>query len=98
MCRATWRRAGFIFRCEALAAHGLTEADIVEKRFDARYAALMKSLIARTRELFRAGQPLAQTVERFLRVDLEMFSARRDWRFWMRLRRPGTTRSSIGRR
>ena len=59
---------------EALAAHGLSEADIVAKRFDARYTALMKSLIARTRELFRAGQPLAQTVERFLRVDLEMFS------------------------
>jgi squalene synthase HpnC len=59
---------------EALAAHGLSEADIVEKRFDARYTALMKSLIARTRELFRAGQPLAQSVERFLRVDLEMFS------------------------
>ncbi len=59
---------------ESLAAHGLTEADIVGKRFDARYAALMKSLIAQTRELFRAGQPLTQTVERFLRVDLEMFS------------------------
>jgi len=59
---------------EALAAHGLTEADIVGKRFDARYTALMKSLISRTREVFRAGQPLTQTVERFLRVDLEMFS------------------------
>lgn len=59
---------------EALAAHGLTEADIVGKRFDARYTALMKSLIARTRELFRAGLPLTQAVERFLRVDLEMFS------------------------
>jgi squalene synthase HpnC/squalene synthase HpnD len=59
---------------EALAAHGLTEEDIVKKRFDSRYRTLMTSLIARTRELFRAGQPLAQTVERFLRVDLEMFS------------------------
>jgi squalene synthase HpnC/squalene synthase HpnD len=59
---------------EALAAHGLTNEDIVAKRFDARYTALMASLITRTRELFRAGQPLAQTVERFLRVDLEMFS------------------------
>jgi squalene synthase HpnC/squalene synthase HpnD len=59
---------------EELAAHGLSEADIVGKRFDGRYTALMKSLIARTRELFRAGQPLAGTVERFLRVDLEMFS------------------------
>src|SRR5271168_5313850 len=60
---------------EALAAHRLTDADIVGRRFDARYVALMKSLIARTRELFRAGQPLTQTVERFLRVDLEMFSS-----------------------
>jgi squalene synthase HpnC len=59
---------------EALAAHGLSEADVVSKRFDARYTALMKSLIARTRELFHAGQPLAGSVERFLRVDLEMFS------------------------
>jgi squalene synthase HpnC len=59
---------------EELAAHGLTEADIVGKRFDARYVALMKSLLARTRELFSAGQPLIRTVERFLRVDLEVFS------------------------
>jgi squalene synthase HpnC/squalene synthase HpnD len=60
---------------EALAAHGLTEADIVGKRFDARYTALMKSLLARTRELFSAGRPLTHTVERFLRVDLKMFSS-----------------------
>jgi squalene synthase HpnC len=59
---------------EALAAHRLTAADIVGRRFDARYTALMASLIARTRELFTAGRPLVQTVQRFLRVDLEMFS------------------------
>ena len=59
---------------EALAAHGLTEADIVNRRFDARYVALMKSLIARTRTIFHAGMPLAKTVAPFLRVDLEMFS------------------------
>ena len=59
---------------EALAAHGLTEEDIVNKRFDARYTALMKSLIARTRELFHEGRPLTQTVERCLRVDREMCS------------------------
>ncbi len=59
---------------DALAEHGLTEADIVAGKFDARYVALMKSLIARTRDLFHAGLPLAQTVEPFLRVDLEMFS------------------------
>ena len=59
---------------EALAEHRLSEADIVSKRFDARYTALMASLIARTRELFHAGRPLSQTVQPFLRVDLEMFS------------------------
>ena len=59
---------------DALAEHGLTEADVVARKFDARYVSLMESLIQRTRTLFRAGLPLAQTVEPFLRVDLEMFS------------------------
>jgi squalene synthase HpnC/squalene synthase HpnD len=59
---------------DALAEHGLTEADIAARKFDSRYIALMKSLIAYTRSLFNAGLPLAQTVEPFLRVDLEMFS------------------------
>jgi squalene synthase HpnC/squalene synthase HpnD len=59
---------------EALAKHGLTEGDIVNQRFDGRYVALMKDLVARTRELFRRGMPLSDTVAPFLRVDLEMFS------------------------
>lgn len=57
-----------------LATHHLTEADIVGKRFDSRYVALMKSLIARARELFDAGRPLSKTVKPFLRTDLEMFT------------------------
>jgi squalene synthase HpnC/squalene synthase HpnD len=56
------------------ATHGLTEADIVERRFDQRYVALMKDLIARTGELFAQGMPLAKTVDARLSVDLEMFS------------------------
>jgi squalene synthase HpnC len=59
---------------DALAEQALSEADIVKRRFDARYVALMKSLIERTRELFQSGMPLAGQVEPFLRVDLEMFS------------------------
>jgi len=59
---------------DALAGHGLTETDIVERRFDARYVALMKSLIARSRELFAAGLPLTQRVDSALRIDLELFS------------------------
>ena len=56
------------------AGHGLTETDIVDRRFDARYVELMKDLIARTRELFAEGMPLAKMVDPRLSVDLEMFS------------------------
>jgi squalene synthase HpnC/squalene synthase HpnD len=59
---------------EALAAHGLTEDDIVARRFDERYVSLMKELIARTRDLFEEGMPLAERVDSTLRVDIEMFS------------------------
>ncbi|HWF12505.1 MAG TPA: squalene synthase HpnC [Candidatus Acidoferrales bacterium] len=59
---------------EALAAHGLMEDDIVQRRFDARYVSLMKELIARTRQLFSEGLPLASSVDSKLRVDIEMFS------------------------
>jgi len=44
------------------AAHGLAEADIVNRRFDRRYVNLMKDLIARTRTLFAEGAPLAKMV------------------------------------
>jgi squalene synthase HpnC len=59
---------------DAAAAQGLTENDIVERRFDDRYVRLMKDLIARTRELFVEGMPLAQMVDGRLSIDLEMFS------------------------
>jgi squalene synthase HpnC len=59
---------------EALAAHGLTEEDIVARRFDVRYVSLMKNLISRTRELFAEGLPLARTIDSAMRVDIEMFS------------------------
>jgi squalene synthase HpnC/squalene synthase HpnD len=59
---------------DAAAAHGLTESDIVERRFDDRYINLMKDLIVRTRALFAQGMPLAKMVDTGLRVDLEMFS------------------------
>jgi squalene synthase HpnC len=59
---------------ESLAAHGLTEDDIVQRRFDARYVSLMKELVARTRQLFAEGMPLARSVDSAMRVDIEMFS------------------------
>ena len=59
---------------ENLAAHGLSEKDIVLCRFDSRYVSLMKDLIERTRELLAEGMPLAASVDSALRVDIEMFS------------------------
>jgi squalene synthase HpnC len=56
------------------AAHGLTENDIVSRKFDERYVSLMNDLIARTRQLFHEGLPLAKMVEGKLAIDLEMFS------------------------
>jgi squalene synthase HpnC len=56
------------------AVHGLSEREIVEKKFDQRYVALMKELIEYTQKLFAEGRPLARMVEGKLRVDLEMFS------------------------
>ena len=56
------------------AAHGLSEADIVARRFDRRYESLMKELIEYTRGLFAKGRPLAKMVEGKLSVDLDMFS------------------------
>ena len=59
---------------DAAAGRGLSENDIVERRFDERYVDLMKDLIARTRALFAEGQPLAKMVDGRLSVDLEMFT------------------------
>src|ERR1700741_3236981 len=54
--------------------HGVSEDDIVERRFSDRYVALMKDLIARTRVLFAEGAPLSKIVEGRLSVDLDMFT------------------------
>jgi squalene synthase HpnC len=57
-----------------LTAHGLSEQDVLARRFDSRYTQLMKDLIARTRALFIAGLPLVRQVDRALRTDIELFS------------------------
>lgn len=55
-------------------AHGVSETDIVERRFSERYVGLMKEVIARTRQLFAQGAPLAKVVSGRISIDLEMFS------------------------
>jgi len=57
-----------------LGAHGLSEADLTARRFDARYARMMKELVEYTRMLFARGRPLARQVSGPLRTDIDMFS------------------------
>jgi squalene synthase HpnC len=59
---------------DALGSHRLVEADLFDRRFDDRYAALMSELVARTRRLFEQGLPLIERIEPQLRVDIELFS------------------------
>lgn len=59
---------------DAAAECGLTEEDIVARRFDERYVRLTKNLIAWTRLLFAQGAPLARCVAGELRVDIELFT------------------------
>ena len=59
---------------DALARHGFEIKDIEARAFDERYAALMRELIARTRQLFAEGWPLAASLDGRLRVDIELFS------------------------
>lgn len=59
---------------DVAAEFGVKEQDIVEKRFDERFANLMKNLISRARTLFAAGAALGDRVSREFRVDVELFT------------------------
>ena len=59
---------------DALRKHGLGFEDVEARRFDQRHVSLMRELIARTRQLFAVGLPLAGRVSSELRVDIDMFS------------------------
>jgi squalene synthase HpnC/squalene synthase HpnD len=59
---------------EILRRHGMEAKDVEGRVFDRRYIEVMRELIARTRELFAQGWPLAATVDRHLSVDIELFS------------------------
>lgn len=59
---------------DLLQSSGLTPEDLFDRRVDSRYIALMRDLVARTRELFRLGQPLASCVAEEFRIDVELFS------------------------
>src|SRR3984957_13510549 len=59
---------------DVAALHGVSESDILLRRFNDGYVHLMKDLICRTRELFVVGAELPKLVDGRLSVDLDMFS------------------------
>lgn len=59
---------------DRMAAYGVSEEQIFARRFDRRYAALLKELVERTRPLFLAGAPLAAWVAPEFQVDVELFT------------------------
>jgi squalene synthase HpnC len=59
---------------DVLERHGYPLDDLFARRFDDRFRAVMKEVMAVARELFLKGLPLADQVDRRLAIDLELFS------------------------
>jgi len=59
---------------DLLEAHGYPLEALFARRFDERFRNAMQEAVNVTRELFLKGLPLADTVDRRLAIDLELFS------------------------
>jgi squalene synthase HpnC len=59
---------------EDLAKYGVSESDIAERRATPQFLEMMKFEVARAREWFQMGLPLAKKVDRQLALDIELFS------------------------
>ena len=69
-----WLKDRVYMPLDVLDRHGYTIEDLAARRFTPNFAAVMRELVARTRELFAAGMPLAGRVDRRLAIDIELFS------------------------
>ena len=79
---------------EALAAHGLTEEDIVERRFRRALRFADEGFDCADAELFAEGMPLAGSVDSALARGYRNVQPRRAWRCSMPSKPSGTTRCS----
>src|SRR5579863_9537362 len=59
---------------ESLARFGVSEDDIAQRRATSQFREMMKFEVARAREWFQRGLPLATKVDKHLAIDLELFS------------------------
>jgi squalene synthase HpnC len=60
---------------EDLAKYGVSETDIAERRATPQFLQMMKFEVARAREWFQKGLPLAGMVDKHLALDIELFSS-----------------------
>ncbi len=59
---------------DIMAAHGYPVEKLFAREYTPEFAAVMRDIVGRARDLFRKGLPLASTVDRRLAVDLDLFS------------------------
>ena len=59
---------------EDLAKYGVSESDIAQRRATPQFLEMMKFEVARAREWFQQGLPLAGMVDKHLALDIELFS------------------------
>ena len=59
---------------ESLAKFGVAESDIAQCRPTPQFREMMKFEVARARDWFRMGMPLAGKVDKHLAIDIELFS------------------------
>jgi squalene synthase HpnC len=59
---------------EDLAKYGVSEDDIAQRRATPAFLEMMKFEVARAREWFQMGLPLAKMVDKHLALDIELFS------------------------
>ena len=59
---------------DSLAKFGVTEAEIAERRATPQFLEMMKFEVARARDWFQMGLPLAGKVDKHLAIDIELFS------------------------
>jgi squalene synthase HpnC len=69
-----WEKDRVYLPLDLLDHHGYKAGEIGERRFDARFRAVMKDAVDVARGLFLKGLPLAGMVDRRLAIDLELFS------------------------
>ena len=69
-----WEKGRVYIPLDVLERHGATAGDIAARRATPGFLAAMREVVARARELFSGGLPLAGMVDRRLALDIELFS------------------------